>query len=368
MRKHESSAVGLSIIVGIAARRIAPIAAVSALAGASIFSQGCTKVEVVSAPADAGPTCKDTSCVEGNVCISDGKETKCRRPCETQDYDPATGCPRNWKCALVEGAEKQFCVKDNLEYAPAPGQWGALCNPAGGFLTNPDCDFAHDFWCYGKSPTDAHSFCTQYQCQTDGDCRGGYYCATINKSPSVVAVNRSQNLTTTVCLPREYCAPCATNVDCPPDPLTHAPQYCVTEPGREAKFCTRGCDRDANCRQDAHCAASDEAGANVCFPRAGVCKGDGSFCSPCSSDDDCPGGLCIVSEFNQERFCSIKSKIPCVVENDALKADCPKPPTGSATSVSCGYSTAEPALPKDQCYGRVDLGGNPNPGCWSKKR
>ena len=116
----------------------------------------------------------------------------------------AKGCAFNWTCTQPPGAAKSFCQKDNIEYEKRGGQWGTPCKPVGGFDHNPDCDSAHNFWCYGTSPTDAQAFCTQYQCQLDGDCRGGYYCEKINRSPSVLSPHRSQHLTTTACVPRTY--------------------------------------------------------------------------------------------------------------------------------------------------------------------
>lgn len=362
MRKHLSSGVPFM------AKSRAAVAAFSVVAGAAttlalttMFAPGC------STKAAASTACDPSLCAEGNSCISDGTKTECRRACDAQTG--ATGCAFNWTCTQGEGAEKPYCVADKLPYTSAPtGQWGSPCKPSGGFGANPDCDSAQTFWCYGASPTDGQAFCTQYQCQLDKDCRGGWYCATINQKPYVEDVNRSVKLTTTVCLPRDYCAPCENNVDCAP--LSDGtPRSCVADATGAAKFCTSGCANDANCRLDAKCVANEATGGSVCVPRAGVCKGDGSLCAPCRSDDECPQGVCNKAPFSDERFCGVQSKVPCEVSDaGALVADCPKPPDGAPYRVSCITSATEAEFPKDQCIGVVQFGDNGNVGCWTVAR
>jgi hypothetical protein len=183
----------------------------------------------------------------------------------------------------------------------------------------------------------------------------------------VLSTVRSQRLTTTVCLPRTYCSPCESNVDCAPLP-SGAAQFCVADATGGAKYCTSACTRAANCALDAQCVSNDEVGSPVCAPTAGTCKGDGSFCSPCRSDDDCTDGLCLSAPFSPEKFCSVTSKIACVVENDALKADCPKAPEGAPYKVSCSTSNADPEFPQSQCLGIVKFGDQSNIGCWTKAR
>ena len=107
----------------------------------------------------------------------------------------------------------------------------------------------------------------------------------------------------------------------------------------------------------------------LCTPRAGVCVGNGGFCSPCRSDADCTNGYCISSvPYSTERFCSVKStRIPCDTTN-------PNPPGCPAHQAADNWTVnACVTTPANQCEGFVVLGASTGvgpgaPGCWTANR
>jgi hypothetical protein len=304
-----------------------------------------------------GPApCDPNACRPGNECLSDGTTTACRLVCATQD-----DCPGNFHCAKPGAAAKAFCTADTRSFRD-PSQWGKRCDPRGGVDANPDCDAEVGFWCKADGPSDASAFCTQFDCASDADCRGDYYCATIDRAPNAYDPTPSFHETWTACLPRGYCAPCRTDLDCA-KAQDGSSQHCLTDITGSARLCAPECATDSNCALDAACQDNDEVNARVCVPRAGVCVGDGSLCAPCRSDADCSDdGLCASAAFSTERFCSVKSKTSCATS----AAGCPK--RGDGGGVTCTQSDS-PGLPKDQCVGYVNVGaGNPQLGCWSKPR
>ena len=148
----------------------------------------------------SGPTCDPTQCLQKNQCVKGwntyddavtaapaAASEECRLVCTKQ-----TDCPFDYHCVTggtIEGGTVDYCVKDRVpgflgaDYKPAGAgeaaggaPWGAPCDPSKGFDSNADCDGNQSFWCYGTSPTDANSYCTQFQCTDDGDCPGGWWC------------------------------------------------------------------------------------------------------------------------------------------------------------------------------------------------
>jgi hypothetical protein len=327
---------------------------------------GCSSSTTQQQP--PGPAaCDPTQCATKNECLSDGKETKCRLPCNAQ-----AECPFNYTCSF-NPASKNFCTKNTVEIEKKPtGQWGTACLPNEGFDNNPKCDTsgAKKFACYAKDPTDANAYCTLYDCQADSDCAGGYWCATINVAPNATTAKRSLVDTRTVCLKREYCASCKGDIDCPA--VGGEPQYCVQD-DNGAGFCTRACSNDTNCALDASCQPWGKDGKTVCAPRAGVCRGDGKLCAPCMSDADCPNGYCVSADYSTEKFCTVQSQAPC---SDSSRGDCPKNVEGVPNAgISCIGSNTFPEAPKDSCVGLVQFGtdsqtGKPTYalGCWTIAR
>jgi hypothetical protein len=260
---------------------------------------------------------------------------------------------------------RNFCVKTTSEVAQKPmGQWGFPCLPPGGQDGNPACDAETGFACYGKGTTDATSYCTRYDCTTDLDCAGGYWCATINTQPSVKSDKRTFGKTRTACLKREYCSPCAGDVDCPA--IDGQQTRCIGDQAG-GSFCTTPCASNSNCRLDARCADVGD-GTKLCYPRAGLCKGDGSICSPCRSDADCPNGFCIKGPYSPERFCSVKSTTACTPSGMAtfVKGSCPPFTAVAGTNIGCQASDMDETIPKDQCVGLIAFGDTGDIACYSK--
>jgi hypothetical protein len=316
----------------------------------------------------APATCDPSKCAAGNQCIDDGHgDVQCRLVC--QDSGQA-GCPTNYHC--LAASPLAYCAADKVSYQTSSKvQWGAPCVPSGGFDNNPACDSDQNFWCYGRSPIDADAFCTQYQCTDDTDCRGGWWCATINQAPNVVQTARSIGQTTRVCLPRTYCSTCATDLDC--SPVGGVTQHCVQD-ANGAGYCSPECSADSNCNNEAKCTASDSGDFKYCAPRAGVCVGDGTLCAPCRSDGDCPNGVCVGSEYSTEHFCTVKSPTPCGVDanNHLVGATCPTTDVAKAP-ITCEVVAYEFAgIPKDQCFGVFTVGTGSElshvPGCFTPAR
>ncbi|MDB4996355.1 MAG: hypothetical protein JWM74_3787 [Myxococcaceae bacterium] len=340
-------------VASFASARLSRVLAILVLAAIAItFSPGCS-----------GSACSDSDCSAGNKCVDDGKTgSKCRLVCADQST-----CPFNYACAATADKKTSFCAETGIKYTKkAKGQWGATCKPSGGLDANPDCDADQSFWCYGENPTDADSYCTQFQCAKDSDCAGGYWCATINNAPAVYTTQRSYGAenTTTVCLKRSYCSTCTADIDCPS--LNGTKSHCITGADKN-RFCSNECEADGSCRVDATCVDNAESGAKLCYPRAGTCKGDGKLCSPCRSDADCPEGICADRLYEHERFCTVHSKVPCSVANGKSTADCPaESPAG--VKISCITTKDFPGVPKDECTGIVDFGRGTDavslPGCW----
>ncbi len=327
----------------------------------TIAGLGMFLVMLVAPACSSSSTCDDSKCSANNKCIDDGAHgTACRLVCDSQ-----TACPFNFHCTTAKTTKLAFCVADTNKFAKLDkGQWGAHCNSSGGLDSNPDCASDQNFWCYGQTPTDAAAYCTQYQCATDKDCAGGFWCATINDAPDVRNSARTfgADKVTTVCKKREYCATCVADVDCPS--VAGVKSHCVASTGDGVSLCTTECANDGNCNPDATC--TDGAGTTVCMPRAGTCKGDGTLCAPCRSDVDCPKGYCIYDAYSHERYCSVASKTPCSVSSSMkLIADCPSlPPNGPG--ISCETLTNNESIPKDQCIGLIkDSQGGTAEGCWA---
>jgi hypothetical protein len=309
---------------------------------------------------ETAAVCDSAKCAAGNKCLKLNGETKCRKTCASNS-DPTAACPFGYTC--VSSDPQPFCVKDNTDLKKATkGQWGAPCNPTGGFDQNPDCDSAQSFWCFGTSKDDGAAYCTRYDCSADLDCGPGFYCGTVNIYPDVTTSKRSLGDTQKVCLKRDYCAPCTADLDCLPQGgrATH----CVADDLGNA-FCTPECDKTDNCNKEARCLDLG-AGYKACYPRAGACVGDGSLCSPCRSDADCgEDGLCVKGQYTTEKFCAKKSASLCVDK------DCPAKPTNlpsPTTGIGC-QKTADDTLPAGYCIGVYEIGGQAaDIGCYTPER
>jgi len=362
-----------------------------------------------------GPAaCDDTKCGELNKCLTGSGETKCRRPCAANTDCPAgatcvtatatsdtTGCTKvavtdatpdfcaplapkggvklapytcgdaapkgcvagpfvgQWCCddLPAETYVQPFCVKNLKEFKEGPKQWGASCLATGGLENNPDCDTAQGFYCYGTSPADGASYCTRYGCTSDRECAPGMYCGTINVAPNVTTAKPTRGETTTACIKRDYCAPCNADFDCP------SSQFCVLD-ANGAGICTTPCKTTENCPKDAKCVDAGIA-SKVCYPRAGVCAGDGSLCSPCRSDADCgEDGACVQGQYTTERSCAKKSTIPCKTgSTPGTDFQCPTSGKPGAT-IRCRGDAFE-QVPENYCHGLYGFGESADVGCWT---
>jgi hypothetical protein len=311
---------------------------------------------------DASGTCDRSQCAAGNTCIAPaGAPAQCARPCATH-----TDCPFNYHCDANVGGSAPYCVLNTKTFPQRSGQFGAPCVPTGGFQNNPACDVADGFWCNAKSPYDGAAYCTLFGCALDTDCGAGFYCGRENKYPNASSAQLQDGTTIAVCLPRHYCAPCTSDVDC--GPANGAPQHCVAGTDK-ATFCVPECHSNAECALDATCVP--QSNYSACTPRAGVCKGDGALCSPCRSDADCAGGYCVPAYNSPEHFCTTKSGIACSYSSTAKIIDqCPTSAPG-ATGVGCSTVSVQPNMPADQCLGEVQQGLDDNgkpayvEGCWT---
>ncbi len=328
-----------------------------------LCSAACSSTTKVAPPTDAGPpSCDPTHCAPKNTCIDNGTDTQCRLGCATQ-----TDCPFNYVCSPNPTQVQNYCVKMTTDTPQKPtGQWGTPCLPSGGQEGNPACDAATGFACHGVGTTDATAYCTQYDCMADLDCAGGYWCATINVAPNVKTDVRTFGKTRTACLKRSYCAPCAGDVDC--GVVDGVQSRCFDDGSGATPFCAPPCTSSANCRLDATCSGGLGDGTKVCRPRAGVCKGDGTVCSPCRSDGDCPNGFCLKGAYSPETFCSVKSTTACEASGQAtiVKGTCPPFTAFAGTTIGCQSAGDDVNIPKDQCIGLINFGDTGDIACWTK--
>lgn len=329
----------------------------------------------------AAVPCDQSKCTKGNQCIKgdDGVE-KCRLVCTSQD-----GCPDGYACAAKDPLS--YCVAEAFSPPVTKNAktWGASCPP--GKIDTDACDTAQAFYCYGHGKTDANGFCTRYDCVTDSDCPGGWFCVDQNVLPNVAsdAVN-ADHATVRVCLPREYCAPCQNDVDCMKDRQGRT-QHCVAD-ADGGGLCVPECTHDTNCHWDAQC--MNFGSYSGCYPRAKRCKGDGTICSPCRSDKDCPNGSCAYAHHSEERFCTVKAKAACdsAKPYDNCDQNSPVPKDGAkyAGKVVCNINKPAPndknnlfgEGPDNECIGIVQFGTapdennveqpTPSVGCWTAER
>lgn len=340
--------------------------------GFTVIFGGLAVLAACSSDPDTPATCDSAKCATGNTCLAFEGETKCRKTCSS-NADPAASCPFGYTCTDTAVGDPPFCVQDTaLNFAGQPlekktsGQWGAKCQANLG-MENPGCDGDQGFYCFGASPTDGDAYCTRYDCETDRDCGAGFWCGKANATPNVGTAKRTtfgevQN----VCLRRTYCSTCKVDLDCPP--ILGKAQHCI-EDASGARVCSPECDGNASCPTEARC-ADVGVGAKVCYPRATVCVGDGSLCSPCRVDTDCgEDGVCVKGQYTTEKTCAKKSTSSCGTATARSQGSCPESlPDGSKALVRC-LGTVFDEVPKDYCHGIYTIGAEGGDiGCWTPKR
>jgi hypothetical protein len=375
--------------------------------------------------------CVSSRCPPGNECIDDGsgKGAACRQACTSSSQCPFNsfcndGQPKSWCTANSYVVPQQpsgqwgascmpmFGENNNPSCDAVDGFWcyGISPTDASSYCTVFGCmvdtDCAGGFWCAAVNiapniKTDTPSsgptrkvclkraYCSP--CKLDHDCpaapdgtlqhcamdtQGHGYCtsqcaADTNCNPDATCKNWQS-----LCTPAQG-ASCQSDDDCPP--LAGVFQHC--DGGR----CTPECGGDGDCLASVLAGPKEAADASrgattpavdgkcqwrgVCNPRAGVCVGDGGFCSPCRSDVDCTNGYCIAgAPYSTEHFCSVKStRIPCDTMHENPPGCPAHQPTDPWTASACVLT------PANQCEGFIILGtasGQPQalPGCWTANR
>lgn len=401
-------------------------ASVASVAALVMVTPACSSTTTPPAPA----VCDDAKCAPGNKCLALDGDTKCRKTCASNG-DPTSSCPAGFACASTNAPStippectkapaesaalcapinthsgsklaafscpaatrakskclasadeniqccneapaetfvQPFCVKSYRDLGAGANGFGALCDPSKG-LENPGCDASKGLSCHGTSPADATAYCSYYNCSSDRECGPTYYCGAVNVSPNVTTPKVSLRETTTVCLRRNYCAPCNADFDCPQ--LDGRTQRCVLD-DNSVGFCSPECAENANCPFDARCVDAG-IGTKTCYPRAGTCVGDGTLCSPCRSDADCgDDGACVKGEYTTERFCAKKALATC---SPSVKASCPASSKTPAPRVGCTSVPDDPKLvnpnpevPYNYCVGVYTFGEAGDLGCWTPNR
>jgi hypothetical protein len=236
--------------------------------------------------------CVDSLCKPDNKCLSDGKETKCRLTCDS-DQSATASCPEGYYCKVGVSPGANYCEVGDLRTS-----WGRACAAA---ASDEVCGPLPNFKCFARAPFDAQAFCTIADCTADSDCTApGYYCATVDEAPNLREAKRSFGKTLRWCLPRTQCAPCAADADCS---TAEGEQRCVKDRSG-VPSCMKVCAANGECLRDHACNVEQPDGAKVCFPIGGACKGDGTICSRCGSDDDCATKLCLADPLTDERNCA----------------------------------------------------------------
>jgi len=248
----------------------------------------------------------------------------------------------------------------------ATGQWGASCQANLG-IENPGCDTEQGFYCYADSPADAQAYCTRYGCESDSECGPGFWCGQVNQTPNAKTAKRTTfGAVQKVCLRRTYCSTCRVDLDCPS--IGGKSQHCIDD-ASGARVCAPECDGDRSCPTEARC-VDVGLGPKVCYPRATVCVGDGSLCSPCRSDADCgEDGICVKGMYTTEKTCAKKATGACGTALEPKSGSCPSTVVaGDKTTVRCLGHVFD-AVPENYCHGfyPFDKDGG-DIGCWSPVR
>jgi hypothetical protein len=279
---------------------------------------------------------------------------------------PVTSCKDDGDCS----AANQICAKD----AEGLGRCAQTCTPedtsacaasescipaADARTVCTECDFGAGFTCLSAGPGDIEGYCTKSSCLADGDCGVGQHCAAVRTSrppcqdacgftgqpsaancvqPGAIGAGKEYacgplTLLRNICLKRDFCNECETDTDC----LGLPDQICSKDSGGR-KICTEICDSATNScpwGNAAQCGDWDGDGVFTCSHRYPTgCVGEGKSCHPCIDDLDCPGGLCLQSDFTLERYC-----------------------VDLAPECTCHPCSTDTDCPNGQCEGRCEFGG-----------
>jgi hypothetical protein len=332
------------------------------------------------------------ACAEGTTYPKGQFGSACPGDKIAQGCTSDTGCP-----------DGQGCHPTIKRCMPRCGELGAcpsfapVCEVSSNLCT--ECDLASGFTCIGSGPGDSDAYCSKTGCAADADCGLGYTCQALRTSklpcaatcgfaagPANNCVKATDigdgkeyscgpvSLLRHMCVKREFCASCETDDDCRANPN----QVCAAD-ASGAKICTQLCDPAvANAcpwGNAGKCEVTDTAkGVATCSHRFDKCVGTGGSCEPCVDDLDCPDGLCIQSEFTNERFCLDLAGASCdctglpTSNGTCTGGGCPQTPGG--LNMQC-FGTpevqAQGSILYQECYGaNVNLNPNVSPqtGCW----
>ncbi len=297
---------------------------------------------------------------------------------------------------LPDGNTITSCIKGTTY---EKGQYGTAC-PGG--TEAKECDEANGFVCIGAAVGDVDAYCTGTACTADTECPTGYFCSSVRTSrpPCQDACGFTGNPSATNCVPaadigagkayscgpltllrnlclkRQYCNECESDADC----MALPEQICAKDV-KGNKHCTALCDPNISnaCPwgNASDCQVWDkDLGVPTCAHRFGACKGTGKSCEPCVDDADCPTGLCLSSDFTNERYC-VDLGPSCDCSGLSLQSNaicqgggCPQTPGGLTMNCYGGPSVQAGGSPLYQkCVGanvQTGFGSSPQTGCWPK--
>ncbi len=286
--------------------------------------------------------CDASRCLPGNVCF----ENACTPTCTS-----------HLQCAKY--VESCLPVEDDS------GEQVNLCQEVPFMEVGDPCPFGNecaDFCLGNKGQGDPNAYCT-VACSGDTDCPAGYECGwardprevcgtQIGTSPEcgpgiapcvpeeqVTLANGLKMgalcLQKQVCVKKDACAACETDVDCSWAPNLKCAQIL------DGKRCLAECSKNSDCLQDKTCSAG------YCVPYADTCT-HGGYCGPCRSDVDCPADMICDTFHGGERACAHPPSIghcggalgPCPAKANGQPGAC-LGPYSQAPSGYCSASIVE---------------------------
>lgn len=305
-------------------------------------------------------------------------------------------CPDGTGCNLAMcGGNPAACIRDDAACGTDMNCTIGKCTSDGAACKINTCAPADckPLKCLTTGEGDADAYCTLPECSTDADCLGGMYCGLLRlpnelcgsnpvkgnnglcgktMDPCIAAISLdpdssgktfegSMCILQRTCLKRSQCAPCSSDLDC----SQFDAQKCI-QIGGESR-CARACNASKDCDPDYMCTDGS------CVPRFGACKGQGNFCEPCQSDEDCGDSstrkACIEGSGGQ-RACFDYSWFGATCDpmtgckTCVTDADCPLSPgglNGVCLNENLGVNVGDPEY--QRCY--LPYNANENKfGCW----
>ncbi len=356
---------------------------------------------------NCAPAVEDDTGAPILACTSNGKAPGIGIPCPAgTECAEALVCPDGTGCVASQcGGAPETCTLDKDACKDIQNCTQGKC--ADGSVCRVGCTLDCAPWvaCETSGEGDPNAYCTTRDCDSDADCIDGFYCGIVRDShdvcgPTCVGAQGNKTCSSgpkngkacsedkdcqkgnddicgqikedcltpgqgdtsfegSVCLLRKSCLKrgpgvlCKSDVEC----SRTLNQKCV-DSGGEFR-CAQTCASDFECLSDAKC----DLAQGACVPRFGAWAGNGGFCEPCLSDEDCGknGSLngCAVLPGNGRACFDYSYPNSCVTD-----ADCPESPgglRGTCLDDEEGYSEG------DEQYQRCSFPKSPktgNPSCW----